>query len=89
MTDERDPSIFYKLSGQCGHKLHYFKVARLPRIDIRKHKISSPIWWHSKHRNYGGTLGSWLKDRWMGSIYFYKLPGQFANKLNYFRVGIT
>jgi hypothetical protein len=25
-TDERDPSILYKLSGKFAHKLHYFKV---------------------------------------------------------------
>jgi hypothetical protein len=26
MTDERDLSTFYKLSGQFAHKLHYFEV---------------------------------------------------------------
>jgi hypothetical protein len=25
-TDERDPYILYKLSGQFAHKLHYFRV---------------------------------------------------------------
>jgi hypothetical protein len=51
MTDERDPSILYNLSGQLTHELHYFKLGHLPRSGIMKLKISSPIWWHSKHSN--------------------------------------
>jgi hypothetical protein len=34
--NERDPSIFYNLSGEFAHKLHYFKVGHLPRRGIRK-----------------------------------------------------
>jgi hypothetical protein len=56
-TTGGDSFIFYKLSGEFAHKLHYFEVGRLPRSGIRKHEISSPGQWHSKHRIHVGPLG--------------------------------
>jgi hypothetical protein len=62
-TNERDPYIFYKLSREFGHKLHYFRVGHLPRRGIRKHKVSSPGPWHSSHKIYVSPIGTLIKDK--------------------------
>jgi hypothetical protein len=62
-TNERYPSAFYNLSSEIAFELYYFEIGQLPRQDIRKHEISSPGQWHSKHNINMGTLGSWLKDK--------------------------
>jgi hypothetical protein len=56
-----DPYIFYKLSGEFAHRLHYFEVGHLSRRGIRKHEISSPGQWHSKKSIHVGRIGSWIK----------------------------
>jgi hypothetical protein len=50
MTNERDPSMFYNISGDFAHTLQYFKAGHLPRRDIRKQEVSSPGKWHPKHK---------------------------------------
>jgi hypothetical protein len=62
-TNERDPSIFYNLYIEFGHKLHYFRVGHLPRRGIRKHEVSSPEPWHSMHKIHVSPLGSLIKDK--------------------------
>jgi hypothetical protein len=37
ITDDRDPSILYKLSRKLAQKLHYFETGHPPKIGIRKH----------------------------------------------------
>jgi hypothetical protein len=61
-TNERDPSIFHKLSRELAHKLHYFRVGHLPKGGIRKHMVSSPGQWHYKLKIHVSSLESWLKD---------------------------
>jgi hypothetical protein len=69
-TNQRYESIFYNLSREIAHKLHYFKVGHLPRRYIRKQEVSSPGHLHSKNRINVSPPGSWLKDKLNGCIYF-------------------
>jgi hypothetical protein len=62
-TNKRDPSIFYNISREFGHKLHYFRVGHLPRRGIRNHKVSSPRPWHSSHKIHVSPIGSLIKDK--------------------------
>jgi hypothetical protein len=61
-TNEKDPSIFHKLSGELANKLHYFRVGHLPRKGIRKHEVPSPGQWHYKLKIHVSPLESCLKD---------------------------
>jgi hypothetical protein len=60
---QRDPSIFYNLSRDFAHELHYFEVGQQPRRDIREHEIASPGQWHYKDRINVGPIGSLLKEK--------------------------
>jgi hypothetical protein len=42
-TNIRDSSIFYNLSGEFAHKLHYFKVDYLPRRPLGKVTLNVQI----------------------------------------------
>jgi hypothetical protein len=89
-TNERDPSIFYNLSGEFAHKLHYFKVGHLPRRGILGNKK-----YHHQDRGIPNTRcmsfllahGSRTNER--DSSIFYNLSKEFAHKLHYFKVWIT
>jgi hypothetical protein len=69
MVDESDPSIFEKITNSLSMLYTTLRLG-LPRRGIRNYKISSPVYWHSIHRNYFNLLGPWLKDKWKGSLYF-------------------
>jgi hypothetical protein len=40
-TNGRHPSIFYNISGQFAHELHYIGVSPLPRGGMRKKRIAT------------------------------------------------
>jgi hypothetical protein len=42
-TNERDASIFYNLSGDFAHELHYFEVGHLPRRPLGKVTLNVQI----------------------------------------------
>jgi hypothetical protein len=62
-TNERDRTIFYNLSREFAHELHYFEVGHLPRRGVIRNERASTKNWHSKHMIHIGSLGSWLKDK--------------------------
>jgi hypothetical protein len=78
----------------CDYKPHRKEKERVrltvggERLDYSGY-ISSPRWWHSKHRNKAGPLVSWLKVNERDPSIFTKLSWQLALELNYFKVGIT
>jgi hypothetical protein len=82
---ERDPSTYHTLVRHFANKLHYSKSGP-PRSSIRKHKISTPRYWKSKHAYYVVPLESWLHDKCEGSIYFFYTFGHFAHKLHHSKV---
>jgi hypothetical protein len=65
------------------------ELGPLPRGGTRKKRISTPGQWHCKQNFYVGPLSNCSMVDERDLSIFYKLTGQFAHELHYFKVGIT
>jgi hypothetical protein len=87
MVDEKDPSIFYTLSRQFYHELHYFKVG----ITHKRHYDTKKN--HHQDSDIANTQFTWLllyHGSWTNGrdpSIFYTHSEQFDHELHYFKLG--
>jgi hypothetical protein len=75
-----------RFSDILAIKYTTFELAPLPRSGLRKKGISTPRQSNSRHTKYVAPLEYFLNHSLKADIYFYRLFGPYAHKLQYKKV---